>query len=646
MKNFSNLRLSKALAILFVATPFISQGQFSKPEEKFSSEEQYLYPIQPGQPGSLAGTMGELRSTHFHSGIDIRTDNKVGFPVQASKSGYISRISVTGSGYGNVMYVTHPDGNTTLYAHLEKFLGPAGDYVLQEHYRRQANELDLYFREDQFRVSRGDTIAISGNTGSTNGPHLHFDIRDSLNFALDPIKVAGFPELVDRLPPAAEKIALRTLDINSRINDQFGRFEFYAQRVGTSYVLPNPIMASGNIGVELVAKDKLAPQSQFYGGVNYFEMRVDSQVVFRQGIERVNVAETRAIYTVMDYKTMRNKGTKFYKLYIEDGNDLKFYDRSPGTGRIQVRPSAESSVQINMKDSDGNASTVSFRLTPSAPVKEVKSLAAYTSSKPDVDILENTMIVTSRGCGDSDNKAKLYSASIPVDMDAAYFNHGRAVYLIDLRTVIPDSIVTCSGAHTTRIVATVPSETDYTFYGDQIELKFPLKALYDTLYLTTNHYLGSGGNEIFGLGSRDVPLHQNIRVSLVPQKSYGQDKNYAVYRVAGKSYYYVGGSWINGRIQFDTREFGEYTILRDSVPPSITLLSLNSQRARFRVRDFLSGIATIEARINGEWLLMNYDAKSSTIWSEKLDPASTLNGDFQLLVTDQAGNVAVFSRKI
>ena len=153
-------------------------------------------------------------------------------PVRASKSGYISRITSSGTGYGNVIYITHPDGNTTLYAHLDKFNGPMGKHILEEQYRMRSGEIDLYFEPNHFVVSRGDTIGLSGNTGSSGGPHLHFDIRDADNNALDPLKVAGFSEIVDKYAPAAEKIALRTLDITSRINNQFGRFEFYAQRVG------------------------------------------------------------------------------------------------------------------------------------------------------------------------------------------------------------------------------------------------------------------------------------------------------------------------------------------------------------------------------------------------------------------------------
>ncbi|MBA4056323.1 MAG: M23 family peptidase, partial [Marivirga sp.] len=409
MRNFWNLKLNKIVFLFFAILPYLSRAQFSKPEEIFVNEERYLYPVYPGKPGSLAGTMGELRMTHFHSGIDIRTNNMIGSPVLASKSGYISRISSLSSSYGNVIYITHPDGNTTLYAHLDKFLGPWGEHILQEQYKRKVNEIDLFFLPEQFKVRQGETIALSGNTGSSGGPHLHFDIRDSSNFALDPLKVAGFTELVDNLPPAAEKIALRTLDINSRINDRFGRFEFYAQRVGKNYVLANPILATGNIGVEIVAKDRLAPQSQFYGGVNYIEMLVDSQLVFSQAIEKVDLAETRAIYTLMDFKTMRNKGTRFYKLYIDDGNDLKFYDGSPGSGKINVKSDRESSVQIKMKDSDGNASNVFFKLKPAKPAKEVMSLEPFPYVDLHTDISENIMTVIGRPCKESGNMATVYS---------------------------------------------------------------------------------------------------------------------------------------------------------------------------------------------------------------------------------------------
>ncbi len=645
MRNSWNLKLNSVLPLLLAALPCLAQAQFSKPEEKFPDEERYLYPIYPGRPGSIAGTMGELRSTHFHSGIDIRTDNMVGRPVQASKSGYISRVSVSGAGYGNVIYITHADGNTTLYAHLQNFLGRLGDYILEEQYRRQANEIDLQFREDQFLVKQGDTIALSGNTGSSSGPHLHFDIRDAENYALDPIKVGGFPELVDNLPPAAEKIALRTLDIDARINDRFGRFEFYAQRVGNNYVLSKSIMARGNIGIELIAKDKFTPHSQFYGGVNYIEMRVDSQLVFSQAIEKVNVDETRAIYSLMDFKTMRNKGTRFYKLYIDDGNDLKFYDSSPGTGKITVNPLKESTVQIKMEDSDGNASTLTFRLMPTKPIQEVKSLEVV-SSAVSADINENILMVTAKPCKQSGNIALLHKDGAAYEIEPDYFNYNQAVYLFDLRKTIPDSITICGNSVVPNIDLSIPSGTEYTFYSDLMDVQFPMNALYDTLYLKTGYKQGTDGAEIFTIGSYDVPLNKSINVSIKPQHGYAQPEKLAVYRQLGKSFYYLGGEWLNGRMHFSTRDFGDFTMLEDSTAPGISVLSINNRAARFKIKDDLSGIASFEATIDGAWLLMSYDNKSNTLQSKKIDPAIPLRGMFELVVTDNAGNKSRYSRKI
>jgi hypothetical protein len=637
--------LSRIVALIVTVCPFFSSAQFSRPDEKFPAEEKYLYPINPGFPGSLAGTMGELRNTHFHSGIDIRTGNIIGLPVLASKSGYISRISVSPSGYGNVMYITHADGHTTLYAHLDKFKGPIADYILQEQYRRKSANVDLFFRESQFVVKRGDTVALSGNSGSSGGPHLHFDIRDPNNFALNPLLVESFPEITDDQPPAVEKIALKTLDINSRINDKFGRFEFYAQRVGNDFVFPVPILATGNIGVEILAKDKLALKSRFYGGVNYIEMQVDDHLVFNQSIDKINIAETRSIYTLMDFKTLRTNGTRFYKLYVDDGNGLNFYEKSPGTGKIKIDPLKSSAVRVAMKDTHGNTSTIAFTLKPSPLTKEVKLLESLKNAI-EYDILENVMVVSAQSCFTDSNRAVLYSRAGKKRLEPDYMNAFRAVYLIDLRKEIPDSLSLCGNTIIPDIKVSIPSLREYNYYSDLIDIQFPDKALYDTVYLNISHRITTDSAEVFTIGQRTSPLDKSIKVTIRPTQSVSWDKSMAVYRKQGRSYTYLGGGWENGGIHFATREFGDFTILRDTVPPTIKPVAVNSSVARFKIRDNLSGISNFEATINGKWLLMHYDSKSATIWSEKLDKKEPLKGDFKLVVTDEAGNEATYTHKL
>lgn len=632
--------------MLIAVVPQFTWAQLSEPKIKSLNDEKYLYPINPGAPGSLAGNMGELRSTHFHSGIDIRTNNMVGMKVYASKSGYVSRAIISTAGYGNVLYITHPDGNTTLYAHLDAILGVLGDSVRRERYNRKVSEIDLTFPENKFPVRRGDIIALSGNTGGSQGPHLHFDIRDKNNNALNPLQF-GFPELSDKTPPAAEKIAFQTLDINSRINDCFGRFEFYVQKIGKNYVLPQPILARGNIGIEILAKDKFIPKGAFYGGVNYLNMTVDSQLVFSQSIEKIDLAETRNIYTLTSFKTMRTKGTRFYKMYIDDGNDLKFYDTSPGKGKIYISETKgrDTQVQIGMRDSYGNSSVAQFSLRPNPLVKHVELLEPM---KTDMffDVTENVLMVVARPCSDSLKAAQVFIAGASKEREPDYFNLYRSVYLFDLRKEIPDSVVVCGASVVPKIRVGIPSNTEYKYYDDRMDVEFPANSLYDTLYLNTDHAIRKDRSEVFTIGSRVNPLNKPIRVSLKPVNPIAWTASTAVYRTAGRGFTYIGGEKVNDRIQFATREFGDFVILDDNIPPTIKVIYINGQSARFRIKDALSGISSFEATLNGEWLLMNYDYKTGIIKSEKLNDKIPLKGALELVVTDNAGNKKTFSYKI
>jgi hypothetical protein len=646
MKNYWNLKLGRAIAAcLATVCPFFSSAQFSPPEEKFPAGENFLYPINPGLPGSLAGTMGELRDTHFHTGVDIRTNNVIGLPVLASKSGYISRISVSPTGFGNAIYVRHPDGYTTLYGHLDKFNGNLAEYVLKEQYRKRSANITLYFKPDQFPVSQGDTIALSGNSGSSGGPHLHFDIRDKNNFALNPLMVQSFPEIIDDLPPAVEKVALVTLDINSRINDRFGRFEFYARHVGNDYKLEVPILAAGNIGVEILAKDKLAPGSRFYGGVNYIQMKVDSQLVFNQSIDRLNMSEGRDVLTLLDFKTLQNRGGRFYKLFLADGNGLNFYDKSPGDGKIHVNPGHDSEVEVTLKDSFGNASNLSFTLRPSPPVEDVLLLEPLKEGM-EYDIQENILMISAAACAADSNRAFVYTRNAQRVIAPDYANGKRAVYLLDLRKQIPDSVVTCSGALIPKIVATVPSTGQYHYYSDLMDVQFPLHAVYDTVYLNVDHRLLPDSSEVFTLGSPYVPLNKTIHVAIHPEKKIIWNDAMGVYRTEGKAQTYLGGYWQNGAVHFSTREFGDFTILEDHTAPVIRPLVVNNYVARFKIRDEMSGISGYRATVNGEWLLMHYDSKTSTIWSERLSKDELMKGELKLVVTDEAGNQAVYTNEL
>jgi peptidase M23-like protein len=642
MRSYWSLRLSE---VAFFSLLFFSGNAFAQfsPDKTIlprPAGSNYLFPINPGKTSIITGTMGELRNTHFHAGLDIDTPG-VGYPVVSVQDGYISRATCTTSGYGNVLHITHPDGNTTIYAHLDEFKGAVGEFVRQQRYLRKVSEIDLTFSPNQYKVSRGELIALSGNTGGSGGPHLHFEVRNNSNEAINPL-IYDFEEVKDHVAPQVFKVALKTMDAQSRINDQFGRFEFSVVRNGNSYSLPHPILASGRIGVEILAHDRME-NSRFRYGINYIDMQVNDQVVFKQTIEKINLSESRRILTLMDYKALELKGARYNKLYIDDGNNLDYYTGAVKKNDIVITDK-ETPVQIVLKDFNENISKVNFTLKPSNPVEE--TLLPGIMTKPhETEYQENIMKLSVKTCLQAKEEIEIWQRGKSSTLSPNYKGKNQQVYLIDLRQYLPDSISTCQGTIDYSLQDRIPSETDYTYYSDIVDIDFPDHALYDTTYLAVS-YDSVNGKESFKIGSRLVPLHQSMTVTLKPQVNYTVARNLGVYRKEGNSYSYLPAEWKNNRITFSSREFGEFVIQKDTLPPTIIPLSVNQTSARLKIRDGLSGISYFEASINGEWLLMVYDYKTGYLKSEKLDKSKLLKGEFELKVVDNAGNEKIYKQKI
>jgi Peptidase family M23 len=639
MRNFWNSKLSNTVVLVISIGLCPSYAQFSQDKTLPVKANKYLFPIKPGTTATITGTMGELRNNHFHAGLDIDTPS-TGVPVLAAEAGYISRATSTTGGYGNVLFVTHPDGNTTVYAHLEEFKGAMGEFVRKQRYLRKVSEINLEFTPNQFPVNKGDLLALSGNTGGSGGPHLHFEVRDENNEAINPL-TNGFAEVKDSMSPMVFKVALKTLDANARINDQFGRFEFSVVKNGNSYSLLHPILASGNIGVEVLAHDKME-NSRFRYGINYISLAVDSQQVFQQVIDKVNLGSTRQILALMDYKTLELRGNRFNKLYVDDGNRLNFY--SGATKKQGIFVSNDKSVEIRLKDFNQNESKVRFNLKYIPAVTETPLLTA--SGKPyETEVIENILKVQVKQCPTDQPELSIWSKGKLTALASAYKGSNQRVYLVNLKTILPDSIVTCQGTMTFNFKDRVPSESEYKYYSDLMDIEFPAQSLYDTLYLSVA-YDTLNKQEVFSIGDSTIPLYKNISVTLKPRLNYFQSRDLGLYRKEGRGFVYVNSEWKNNRLRFNTRDFGQFTLLRDTAPPTITKIALTSAAARFKIRDNLSGISYFEANINGEWLLMLYDYKTGILKSEKAEATKLLKGDFELKVVDQAGNEALFKQKL
>lgn len=635
MRNCWSSKLSSVAFFVFVfqVSYHVSLGQG------------YQFPIDPGKRALLAGTMGELRSTHFHAGLDIHCN--VGDPVYAANDGYVYRATVATGGYGTVLYIRHPDGKGTVYAHLSEFVGPVADFVLQERYKRKQSEIDLFFKPGQFPVTKGSIIAKSGNTGGSGGPHLHFELRGPNEEALNPMSL-GFEEVQDHAPPLPQRVAFRTMDINSRVNDQFGRFEFPLVRKGKDFVINQPINATGRIGLEVLAYDRME-NSSFRFGINQIEVFANNEKVFTQNIDKISFGETRNILALLDFRTMETRGYRYNKLYVDDGNRLPYYNGTTSKNGLEIKDE-EVAIEIKLTDFHGNKTSVFSTLKP-APLSENANFNETGIRPLTTDIAGSVLALNVSMCEPRDESSlsgtvQIYSHGRMQTQAPSYSARARNVYLFDLNKIQPDSIVTCSGTWVSNMVDRIPSGTAYKYYSELIDVEFPARALYDTLFLTTSY--DSTFRETFSVGNRTTPLNQSVQIQLKPLKTYTPTKALGVYRIdnSGNGYTYMQSYWKNGMMTFNSMALGQFTLLYDTVPPTARAITMTSSIIRMRIRDELSGISYFEASINGQWLLMTYDYKTGIMYSERLDITRPMKGDFELKVVDNAGNETIYKHKI
>ena len=190
----------RRILILLISTAAClgARGQHPAPEE-------YIYPIRDVE-GLYSANFGEMRPGHFHAGIDIKTDGAEGKPLVAVADGYVSRVSLGAYGYGRAVYLTLHNGTTAVYGHLQRFRGDIEKHVRDERFPRRSNSVNLWFGPDTWPVKQGDVVGYSGNSGSSMGPHLHYELRDTRTQRLYNVVSAGIIRPHDDLPPRIMRI--------------------------------------------------------------------------------------------------------------------------------------------------------------------------------------------------------------------------------------------------------------------------------------------------------------------------------------------------------------------------------------------------------------------------------------------------------
>jgi murein DD-endopeptidase MepM/ murein hydrolase activator NlpD len=303
---------------------------------KFATAQTYPigvfgYPMDT--PMLMSAPFGALRDNHFHSGMDIRTGEKIGLPVYAIADGYVSRIKYASGAYGKAIYITHPNGYTSVYAHLHNANGEIANYIRSFQYEQRTFEFDHFPTKDKLKVSKGQIIGWSGNSGTSTGPHLHFEIRDTkTEHTINP-KLFGIMG-VDQLPPEIKGISIYSLDANRPqliSNTHLGSARKSTTDSGT-VLLDTIICKSYTVGFLVEAIDYLVGKTKEYS-IYGLDLEIDRKLYFRFRLDRFAFDRTRQINIHIDFERYKLENTRYQKLFLDDGNTIPLYPYHRNKGK-------------------------------------------------------------------------------------------------------------------------------------------------------------------------------------------------------------------------------------------------------------------------------------------------------------------------
>ena len=308
-------------------------------------------------PLRLAGTFGELRNNHFHAGIDIKTNRRIGLPVYATADGYISRIKVAIWGYGKVIYINHPNGFTSVYAHLNKFGDGIQEYVKSIQYEKKSYETgNIFLKENQIKVTKGQIIGYSGRTGGFVAPHLHYEIRNTKTEKIINPLLFGI-KIQDSIAPKIKKLIAYPMGSDSRINRSLKNQSLSIKKDSLNNYIANRLSASGKIGFGVNVYDLLGKELN-KNGIYSLEMKINGIRHYYHDVETFSFSESKFINLLIDYEYYSKYKSRIQKTFREKENKLSIYKDLIEEGGITINEGLNYQVEIIAKDFTGNSSSL------------------------------------------------------------------------------------------------------------------------------------------------------------------------------------------------------------------------------------------------------------------------------------------------
>ena len=337
------------LRILFIIL-FISNINFLN-----SQEIDFHSPIDA--PFDLSGTFGEFRS-RFHTGIDFKSRGVQGQKIFSIEDGYVSRIEVNNYGYGKVLYIDHPNGYTSVYAHLRNFSPELNEYIKSELYKSHSNSIKKFPKKNELVISKGSVIGYSGNTGRSFGPHLHFEIRETKNQnALNPL-MFNYKYIDEQRPVvrglyliSEDKSLVKELPIRKKIS-----------KLNDSTYISDIVEYNGKIGVGLDIYDIQYKNLYNQNGIYKIELFIDSILSYSYKMDKIKFSENHYKKIMYDYLSLVERNKKVIKIYTPPNSNLSFLKNNSFNGIINSDTYKDNSVTIKISDWNNNSSYIKFRL--------------------------------------------------------------------------------------------------------------------------------------------------------------------------------------------------------------------------------------------------------------------------------------------
>ncbi len=532
---------------------------------------------------TLSGNFGELRKNHFHSGIDIRTDGVIGKKIHAIADGYISRVKVSPTGFGKAIYIRHKNGYTSVYGHLNNFSKEVDAWVKSKQYERESFSVDLYPKEDQFVFKQGELIAISGNSGGSEGPHLHFEIRETrTEKPVNPI-FFGF-KIVDKIRPKITGFKVYPLNKRSKINGKNSPKDFKILGSGLSNHLKRKeaIEVSGSIGFSIKVYD-LMNDSYSKTGVYSIQLFIDSNLIYEHKLEKFSFAESKYINSLIDYPQYIDHKQRYQRSLRDEGNQLSIIQTAVNDGVVLFNDSLIHTLVYVIKDVHGNASRLTCKLK-SKPSSVAEADTAINLDNWFQFDKENTFITDDVRIA---FKAKSFYKSLNFEFSKRKPEEGMFSDIVDI------------------LRPQIPVHRSYT-----LELKTKnLPEKYKSKALIVN------------LDNAEPSAIGGVLIDDFVKASPSQLGSFA--------------------IMIDTIA-PEITALNIHSGKKIH----GYKKISFEVKDDLSGINTYRASLNNKWILMEYDPKVKRLVYYIDEHMKKGKNKFSLEVTDGKKNNAKFEAEV